>query len=234
MFNIKGYKYTYLLIILLVFTNFCGENAAVQKIKEGEIEYEINYLDSERENPLISLLPRKMITVFKDNSSYSLIEGFWGTFKLVHITNHLGQNVTLFQILDKKYMYLADTAATPLGYPAGSDVKLSFSKKEKYIAGYKCNHANAVFSNSNDTVDVYYTDQFEIKNPNSNNPYRDVNGVLLEFSVKMAGINMMFKAKRIIGGKIDSGKFVIPTGYKEVSREEMEKIICEYNRTADK
>jgi len=238
MFNIKSYKYTFLLIILfvqIVFTNSCTESNAANILKEGEIEFEINYLEDERENPLISLLPRKMITKFKNNSTHSLIEGFWGTFKLIYITNHIkGQNVTLFQILDKKYMYLADTSSVPFGYQSATNVKLSYTNKVKNIAGYECSHALAVFPNSSDTVEVYYTDQLDIRNPNTNNPYRNINSVLLEFSVKLAGINMMFKAKRVIGGKINLGEFDIPTGYKEVSKEEMEKIVGEYNKMADK
>ena len=219
----------------IVFINSCAESNDKNILNEGEIEFEIKYLENERENPLISLLPRKMITIFKNNSTHSLIEGFWGTFKLIYITNHLkGQNVTLFQILDKKYMYLADTSDAPFGYESATNVKFSFTEKVKNIAGYECNHAFAVFPNSSDTVEVYYTDQLNIKNPNSNNPYRDISGVLLEFSVKLAGINMMFKAKKITGREININKFNIPAGFKKVSKEEMEKIVNEYNKVTDK
>lgn len=238
MFNITGYKYAYLLIILfilIVFTNSCNESTAINKIKEGEIEFEIIYLDNERENPLISLLPRKMITVFKNNSTHSLIEGFWGTFKLTYITNHdKGKNITLFQILDKKYMYLADTSAVPFGYHTTIELKLFYTEKMKNIAGYECNHAIAVFLNSNDTVQLYYTNQLGIENPNSNNPYKEINGVLLEFSLNLAGINMKFTAIRVNGKKVNRKKFDIPSGYKMVSKDEMEKIVNEYNSVADK
>ena len=131
-------------------------------------------------------------------------------------------------------MYLADTSSVPFGYQSVTNVKLAFTEKVKNIAGYDCNHALAVFPNSVDTVEIYYTDQLDIKNPNSNNPYRNINGVLLQFSVKLAGINMMFKAKRVIGVEIDMKNFDIPTGYKEVSKEEMEKIVNEYNKITDK
>jgi len=237
MFNIATNKYAYLLIILfvqIVYTNSCSESTVSNKIKEGEIEFEINYLEDERENPLISLLPKKMITVFKNHSTHSLIEGFFGTFKFVNITNHKGQNVTLFRILDKKYMYLADTSAVPFGYQFATNVKLSFTQKVKKIAGYECHHAIAIFTNSIDTIEVYYTDQLSIKNPNSNNPYKNIKGVLLEFSVKLAGIQMKFRAKEIRGKKVDSKKFDIPPGYKHVSKDEMEKIVNEYNNVIDK
>ena len=238
MFDSAGYKYSNLLIVLFVLivsVNSCTESNTSKKIKEGEIEFEIEYLDDERENPLISLLPKKMITVFKNNSTHSLIEGFWGTFKLLYITNfNKGQNITLFQILDKKYMYLADTTAVPFGYSSASDVELIFTEKNKNIAGYGCSHAMAVFPNSKDTIQLYFTHQLGIKKPNLNNPYKMINGVLLEFSVKLLGINMKFNAKRISKKKVDSNMFNAPTGYKTVSKDEMEKIVNEYNKVVDK
>ncbi|OQY05085.1 MAG: hypothetical protein B6I20_01900 [Bacteroidetes bacterium 4572_117] len=238
MFIKSGFTYTFFRAMPLVFIVFlfsCNTNPDVNTIKEGEIEFEIDYLDSERENPLISLLPRKMITEFKNNSTNSIIVGFFGTFKLSYITNHNnGRNATLFQILDKKYMYEADTSAAPFGYPDTTNVKIKYTGKTKKIAGYICNHAIAVYSNTNDTVQLYYTKQLEIENPNSNNPYKQLKNVLLEFSVKMVGINMKFSAKKIKKIRVDKKKFDISKDYKKVSKSEMEKIVNEYNKMSGK
>jgi len=238
MFSQTANKYTFFtvfLLLLLVYLNSCNQGTASNKMKEGEIEFEIEYLDNERENPLISLLPRKMITAFKNNNSHSLIEGFFGTFKLVYISNYQkGKNVTLFQILDKKYMYHADTSASPFGYQTDTDLKLVHTDKIKNIAGYECENAMAIFPDLKDTIQLYFTHELGIKNPNSNNPYKSIDGVLLAFSVKLLGINMKFRAKKIKAGKVDSEKFNIPDGYKKVSKSEMEKIMNEYNKVSDK
>ncbi len=236
MLNRTVYKYSYfiaLLIVLIISLNSCNESSDIKRTKEGVIEFEINYLDNARKNPLILLLPKLMITEFKNNSTYSTIEGF--LFKLNYITNYeKGKNATLFQIVDKKYMYLTDTSAAPFGYKRDNIVTITYTEKEKTIAGLKCNHAIAIFQNSKDTVELYYTTQLNIKNPNSNNPYKDIEGVLLEFTVNMTGIHMQFIAKKIRKKDIDSQHFEIPKDYIMVTKEEMEKTVNEYNKIADK
>jgi len=233
MSNFNAFKYISLLFLQVIFTNSCSNGNSEKRINEGEIEYDIKYLDNVRENPLIALLPKKMKTVFKDNSTYSLIEGFM--FKFAYITNHdKGQNITLFQILDKKYSYLADTSEVPFGYRVGNNVKIIFTDKEKTLAGLKCKHAYTVFPNTQDTLEIYYTNEIGIENPNCNNPYKQINGVLMEFSVKMLGINMKFVGSSIKHKKIDNELFMLPEGYNLVSKTEMERIINEYNKVVDK
>lgn len=236
MSNLKAVKYTSFLILLLlqiIFANSCNSNNSGKQLKEGEIEYDIKYLDDVRQNPLIALLPKKMKTVFKDNSTYSLIEGFM--FKFIYITNHeKGQNITLFQILDKKYSYLADTSEVAFGYKANNKAKIIFTSKEKTISGYKCHNALAIFPNSLDTLEIYYTNELGIENPNCNNPYKQIKGVLMEFSVKMMGINMKFIENSIKHVKVDAELFTLPKGYNLVSKAEMERIIDEYNKAVDK
>jgi len=235
MSNLKAFKYISFLFVLFLqtITTSCNNGSSDKRITEGEIEYEIKYLDDIRANPLIAILPTRMKTIFKDNSTKSLIEGFM--FKFAYITNHeKGQNITLFQIIDKKYSYLADTSEVPFGYHANNKIKIIFTDKEKTIAGLKCNHAYTVFTNTHDTLEVYYTNEISIENPNCNNPYKQINGVLMEFSVKMLGINMRFIGNSIKHKKVDTEIFNLPEGYNLVSKTEMGNIINEYNKVVDK
>ncbi len=218
---------TWIIVVLFVLQS-CNSEISGKKLKQGKIEYKINYLDDVRQKPLIALLPHKMITVFKNNSTYSVVEGF--LFKLIYITNHSkGQNITLFQVLDKKYMYFADTAQTPFGYQVDKDLEIIPTNKEKTIAGYKCKHAYAVFPGQKDTLEIYYTDELGIKDPNCNNPYKKIKGVLMEFTVNMLDINMNFKAEKVKKKKVDSKLFKAPEGYKVISKKEMEDIVDQYN-----
>lgn len=215
-------------IVILFSLQSCSSEQSGKKLKQGKIEYKITYLDDIRQKPLIALLPHKMITVFKNNSTYSLVEGF--LFKLVYITNHSrGQNITLFQVLDKKYMYLADTSSAPFGYQVDHKLKIIPTDKEKIIAGYKCNHVYAVFPDRQDTLEIYYTNELGIKDPNCNNPYKIVNGVLMEFTVNMLDINMNFKAEEVKRKKVDAKLFEPPEGFKQISKKEMENIVEQYN-----
>jgi hypothetical protein len=232
----KSSNFLLQILIVLVITLFsCHSKQNKQKIAEGEIEYQIDYLDNERDNPFIMLLPRKMITSFSENSSHTLIEGFFGTFKLTYILNSTNmQNYTLLQIMDKKYVYQADINNLAFGYQNMRGIKLDFDNKKKVIAGYMCKHAQASFPDGKcNSIDVYYTEDIDLLKPNLNNPFREINGVLMEFSVQLVGINMKFTTKKVSKKETNVKLFEIPKGYTRITLHEMEKIVDDFNLSSN-
>jgi hypothetical protein len=211
----------------------CNEDSTIQIITEGEIKYRIEYLDDEKVNSLIPLLPSEMTTSFKCSASRTMIEGLFGTFKLIYILNQpKNTNYTLLQILDKKYVYQSSINEMAFGYQDMKKVRIIYSDKVKNIAGYRCKHATAVFQNgTNDTAEIYYTNDIGLINANRNNPFKEIEGVLMEFSVNLVEINMKFTAKKVIGKKIDDRLFDLPAGFVNISENHMRKLITDYNQT---
>ncbi len=217
--------------ILFLFS--CKENEPNKIINEGEIKYQIQYIDDAQINSLIPLLPNEVTTSFKNNASRTIIEGLFGTFKLIYVINDSSKsNLTLLQILDKKYVYLTGMDDMAFGYKEMKKVKIQYTNKLKRIAGYKCKNAKAIFENGIlDTVDIYYTNDIRLLNANLNNPFREIDGVLMEFSVNLVDINMKFIAKKVIAKKIDDKLFVLPKGFVEISENRMHELISNYNQT---
>jgi hypothetical protein len=205
----------------------CNDIFSGGRINEGSIVYEITYLDDEQDNPLIALLPKTMTTKFKDNNTLSTIEGFFGTFKLIYLSNYNdGLNYSILRILDKKYVYQFDTSQVPAGYNDMNNIKIEKTDEKVEIAGFKCNTVKAVCPEiSTEPLIIYYTEQIKILSPNSNNPFKEIQGVLMGFQVKIAGINMKFLAKEVIKEEIDDKEFVTPDGYNQVSKNELEEIL---------
>ncbi|MBN1250920.1 MAG: hypothetical protein JXR51_03240 [Bacteroidales bacterium] len=230
----------FFLLFFIITAEISCNNKSYKEISEGEIIFDIEYLDSERENPLISLLPRKMVTEFKDNSSYSLIEGFFGTFKIINIINYdLKKSYSLLQFMDKKYVYETDINNIAFGYESMGKSKMNLIDIKKQIAGYDCKKAIIVFEEPvnevvKDTIEIYYTQEIKIDNPNSNNPFKSIKGVLMQFTVNMTRINMRFTAQKVSSRKINQERFDIPPGFKKVSKVEMENIINEFNEVTEK
>jgi len=216
-----------LLLIIGVLNVTCNNSIFTGKIKEGTLVYEISYLDDESENPLISLLPKEMTIKFKNNNTISYIEGFFGTFKLMYITDYeSGKNSSVLRILDKKYIYSADTSQLPAGYNDMENIKITKLDSTVNIIGYKCKVARCYCpAISKDDLMIYYTYDIKIKNPNSNNPFKDIDGVLMGFQVKLAGINMKFIAKEVIKEEVSDSEFVAPEGFKSVSKSELEEVL---------
>jgi GLPGLI family protein len=227
------------LIIITIFSlaiASCSEKKHKQKISEGEIEYYIEYLDNDHENPLIMLLPRKMTTLFNNNSSYTLIEGFLGTFKLTYIANNSKhRNYSMFQMMDKKYYYPTEIDNLSFGYEKMKNLKIVFTDVEKEIAGYNCKQAIASFPGGKcKDIEIFYTNEINLKEPNQNNPFHQIDGVLMEFTVNLMGINMNIKTKKVIDKKVKPEIFEIPKGFTRVTLEEMEKIVNSFSLNADK
>ncbi len=219
-------QFLFLLTSLTLLTA-CKQSIFSGKIDEGTIVYEISYLDDEEDNPLISLLPKEMTIKFKNNSSISYIEGFFGTFKLVYLTDYkTATNSTILKVMDKKYIYSVDTAQLPAGYAEMENIELQKTEQRIEILGYDCKVAKFVCpAISDQELYVYYTDEIAIKSPNTNNPFRELDGVLMGFQVKLTGINMKFIAKEVIEEKIEDTEFELPEGYKQVSKKELEDIL---------
>jgi len=226
----------FLLFSVSVYLQSCKSGSKKSGIDEGKIEFEITYLDSERENPLIALLPTSMVLKFKNNSTVSNIEGFFGTFKLTYISDsQIGKNSSLLKVLDKKYMYQVDTTQPPFGYEAMRNINIVRTKNTKVVAGYKCQEAKFTCPEiSKESMLIYFTDEIDIKNPNSNNPFKEIGGVLLEFQVKLNEINMKFTAKKVISEDVDDTEFEVPKGYTNVDKAEMEKIMESFNNPSKK
>ncbi len=222
-------------ILLLLTNNFCNNTIELGQISEGEIEYRVKYNEEKGNNILIALLPSKVTTYFKNNSSCTLIEGDLSLFKLAYIFNSDEEkSYSLLQIMDKKYAYESKFGEPTFGYDKMDGLNIIHTDKTKKIAGYNSKHALAVFNNSKDTIQLYYTDEIKLLHPNLNNPFKGIEGVLLEFSVSLAGIEMQFIASKIRSNKVDTERFKLPKDYLQITEEQMNKEINKFLYAADK
>ena len=209
--------------------NGCDMDTRKKKIKEGYVDYNITYLVDARENPLVNLLPNNMTVKFKNHKSVSKIEGWMGFFSSCYISNRKkGTNLTLFKILDKKYYYQGNIDEPPYGFRDYSDIKIKFTDETKLINGYLCKKAIATFPETGyPGFDIYYTNQIDIVDPNWNNQFKEIDGVLMEFQIEMNDIGMLLQVNEIKQKEIPDSEFDIPPDYVRVSREKMEEILGE-------
>jgi len=101
-------------------------------------------------------------------------------------------------------------------------------EETKKILGYTCKKAIIKSSALSEPFAVYYTNEIGIDNPNINNPFREIDGVLLEFQVKLNNINMKFIATEISQSRVCEDLFTIPSGYQKVSYDIMSATMNSY------
>ena len=126
-------------------------------------------------------------------------------------------------------MYKADTTEKAFGYDKMNDLKFTYTDDTLTICGYKCHKAVAQCNEpGGESYDLYYTNEIAINRPNSNNPFKQLDGVLLGFKVRLYGISMVMRAIEITSEEIDISEFDIPNDFQQVTYTELEDFVHEY------
>ncbi len=208
-------------VFILIFTLSCNLSNFSGKLDQGAIEYDIVYLQNEKDNPLISLLPKTMTLKFKEGKSIQKIEGWMGIFQMAGIADRDNNTrQAILKIMNEKYFYQTTMDGPNFGFDEMSDFKLKPSDSTKTIAGYLCKRYD-VYVNDTAKFSVYYTDKIKLKNPNCNNPFKMVDGVLLEFQMSFQKIPMHLIAKKVTKENINDDEFIVPEGFVKVPKEKM-------------
>lgn len=217
-----------ILVIGCVFIfNGCS-NFTTGKISEGVIEYTITY---PVKSAMDGMMPTSMSFKFKDDKTCGEISAGMGIFVTSVIAN--SEDKTLLQtlkLMGKKFAYLADT--NEIKKILAEEPKMIIEKVpgEKMIAGYKCKKAMVKFEDKTMApFEVYYTTDIGIKSSNWCNPFKVLDGVLMEYNLKRYNIEMHFTAKSVSEVKVDDEIFELGDDFKKISREEMDEMFENFN-----
>lgn len=214
-------------ILLLAFTLSCENLGFSGKLDEGSIEYDIIYLQDEKDNPLISLLPTTMSFKFKEERSIQKIEGWMGIFQMAGIADRENDiRIAVLKIMNEKYYYQTTMNGPPFGFDEMPGITVKPSDSTKTIAGYLCKRSDVFIKDSIQPIfSIYYTNEIQLSNPNCNNPFNMIDGVLLEFQMSFQKIPMKLTAKKVLKEEITDEEFETPEGYSKVPKEKMQEVI---------
>ena len=216
-----------ILVIIFALMNSCKEVQKKNRIKEGYIEYNIEYLDASMDNFMVGLLPKKMTVKFKNNNTINKIEGFSGIVSFTHIQNYKQkENITLVKILNKKYKYVEKLNKESLFFEKLPGMKIELTDSVKQLCGFNSHQALITTPSSNiKSFDIFYTNDIIINNVNALTPFNSIDGVLLEFQIKFYNMNMRLTANKIESAQVSLNEFEIPKGYEPINRSTMIEII---------
>ena len=205
---------TLILIILHLFISCSSKSDKIKTDAEGTITYKVCYETSEDSNPIVALLPTQVEYKFKNNNISILSEGYLGFFSTKFISKiNESTNSLLFKILNNKMNYEFGNNEIPFIYNHKLATKIKYLKTDKVIAGYKCKLARVFIEEIPKPIDVYYTEDICLENPNRNTPFGKINGVLLEFETNMNEITAKFSAQNISLTPVSKGEFLVPSDY---------------------
>jgi hypothetical protein len=212
------------MIILVSACSQISNNVFETKPKEGIIKYKISFPEVSDESITATLLPDQMTYAFTPTSFASNFETAGGVFKNRIVADRNTRTVDhQLKVFRKKIvtkMEEKDVMKMIAKYPKAAIIK---TDQTDTIAGYHCNKALIVFEDVDlKEVEVFYTTQIEMENPNWCTQYHEIEGVLMAYEVEEFGIRMRLEAEEVKTPLQDPEMLKTETEYSEITREMMD------------
>ncbi len=218
-------KSTLLALLTLILANGCNRAKKIPDTLDANlITFQVNYLDSKAGDIPTSWLPDKMEATYTNYFVMTRIEGFMGQFTLAHIADLKENTVTtLLNFLGTKVFHRGNPGELPVGIHPLADPNVIITGDTLTICGLTSE--KAIVNTDGGSYDIYYTDKFNVKQPNLATPYPMIDHVLTDFRVQLSVLKMHLRMQNFTSDSVSSTIFIVPENFKEVSREEMETII---------
>ncbi|MEX0982003.1 MAG: hypothetical protein WD577_13525 [Bacteroidales bacterium] len=188
------------------------------------IEYQVVYMENMAGDIPTKMLPDVMEAYYSNRYIRTSIKGFFGQFSLVQIAD-LRQNsvTTMLNFFGNKVFYTGEKGEIPAGIIELKDPKINKTGDTLRICGMLSKRA--VIETEDSTYDIYYSEDIDIKSPNITTPYYFIDHVLCDFRVQLSMLKMQLIMHHHEKKEVDSGLFLIPNDYEQVTRVTMETII---------
>ncbi len=223
----KGNQTHIIGILLLLLIVVSCRDTAERGFREGEIHYKITYLESNLGKIPVELLPKEMTMKFTNGAVMTEIDGIFGYFNISNVTNSKrADNITYLKVMNKKFYFEGKPGEIAPGFRLMADMDIEFVEGGKEICGFSCEQAMIRLPEiGDDPVPVFFTREIGLKDPNSSTPYREIDGVLLEFYLTLSNLKMKLIAENVYSKPVSDKKFDRPADYLRISKPIMESIL---------
>ncbi len=215
-------RFIFCIVIGLVFFA-CDSPVFHNKKSEGLIEYKVEAVD--KTHPLAGLSPDKAILKFKDDK-YMVEMSTMGVFKTIFILDGKKKTLTeMIKFMDIKNACI-ETYEDIIKEANLHALKFKDTNEKSELAGYQCHKLMAYYvSNPQDSFEVLYTKKLEPENIYDLSAYKGIKGMLMKYRLRKWGLELEFTAQKVSLQQIPDEEFELPSYYKIISKEEMEKFI---------
>jgi hypothetical protein len=203
-------------------TNYSCKKKPGRYINQGEIHYSIEYSGNMGNLPMY-VKPQTLVVSFKDDKILFDITAPIGDAGISNLSNpKIEAYDTYVKLFGQKYIYSCQPGELPPGFDAMKGMEIKKTSKTTEICGFTCKNAEVTLANNRNKVyNVWYTNEINVKDPNSVTPFRDIDGVMLSFFYFMGGTELTFKAENVYKKDIPDQVFDRKEKYKPVQKEDM-------------
>lgn len=172
-------------------------------------------------------LPKNLIVYFKkDKILFEMVSAF-GNSGIINLSNPEKDIFdTYFSLFTIKYYYAATEGELFPGFEGMDGMEIKKTSETTQICGFNCENAKITFpSDRNKVMNVWYTDEINVKNSNIATPFKDIDGVLLDFFFYLGSTELHFRAENVYSKDISDVTFERRNDFKRVSRNDIKEFI---------
>jgi GLPGLI family protein len=221
-------KHKLLIAILIVTLGFGHDAFSNSKDFSGVIIYNITYDDAKMDPQMSAMMPKTLKLIIKEGKTRA--EMSMGMGKSINIfDSETMSGLMLMDMMGQKFAIELSTDDINKELEKAPDLTVEKFDDTKEIAGYACKRAVVKTLKSNGDVEseleVYYTDELGSGVVNMDNPmFKDIPGVMLEYSIDENDVKMKLTAISVEQKKVSDSEFEIPEGFKKVTQEELQNM----------
>jgi hypothetical protein len=209
--------------LLTVTFSFSSLYALSGKPFEGVITYKITYPDSKFTESQMAMFPKVFTVTVKGQKSLTELSTGMGNQR--EIIDYVEKTkIALLDMMGQKYAIKQTLQDIEKENAKAAKPTIKLTPDTKVISGYNCKKAIVTVeeSGTKNTFEIYYTNELGSGNMNFDNPmYKDIDGVLMEFSMNTKQLTMKFMVTNVEKKIVSSSLFEIPSDYKLTTQEEL-------------
>lgn len=213
-----------LLMAIAVLASCKGDNV-YKNLKEGEIYYNIKYV-SNPSSMSSDLLPRELVISFRNDLICTSLKTPIGNSGVTSVINPK-ENIydTYLNILSFKYYFEGNYKDMQPGFGSMEGITVHDTGRKSVICGFNCRQARVNFPDNRTTRYIWYTNEIKAINPNRMTPYRDVEGVLMDFFYIIGDAELQFTADEVLVKQIPDKEFEKKKNYRKVTARYLDTLI---------
>jgi hypothetical protein len=221
-------RFSFVLVIaaILAMTGFSCKERGGKYISQGEIHYNIDYIGNFGPMPK-EVLPKNLVVSFKDDKILFEMLSSFGNSGILNLTNpDKGIVDTYFSLFTLKYYYPVKPGELFPGFEEMSGMVMKKTSRTSVICGYNCKNIEVTLPTVKDKVfQVWYTNEINVKKPNTATPFNQIDGVLMSFFFILGPAELHFDAETVYKKQIPDEEFDRREKFVKVSRAELDSYI---------
>ena len=221
----KSYLPSIPVLMTVLLLASCRGDGVYKNMKEGEIYYNIKYI-SNPSSMSTDLLPKELVIAFRGDLISTSLKTPIGNSGVTAVVNPK-ENIydTYLNILSFKYYFEGNYRDIQPGFRSMEGMTVHDTGRRSVICGFNCKQARVDIPGNNTTRYIWYTNEIKAENPNRMTPYRDIEGVLMDFFYIIGDAELQFTADEVLVKQIPDKEFEKKKNYRKVTAKYLDTLI---------